>query len=103
MSLNLLLSTVSSRTQPDSRLESKAKHTWPKSPSGKLLHRFTSITTVSFAEGKEETAVHAECPRVSKNLLKSYECWKKDNVEQFLTLKSKFVSKLFRNWDMQIK
>lgn len=103
VSLNLLLSTVSSRTQPDSGLETRAKHTWPKIPSGKLLHRFTSIITVSFAEGEKETAVHGECPRVSKILFKSYECWKKDNVEQLLTLKSKFVFKLVRNWDMQIK
>lgn len=103
VSLNLLLSTVSSRTQPDSGLETRAKHTWPKIPSGKLLHRFTSIITVSFAEGEKETAVHGECPRVSKILFKSYECWKKDNVEQLLTLKSKFVFKLFRNWDMQKK
>lgn len=103
MSLNLLLSTVSSRTQPDSWLATRAKHTWPEIPTGKLLHRFTSIITVPLLRGEKETAVHGECPRVSKNLFKNYECWKKDNIEQSLTLKSNFVFKLCRNWDMEVK
>lgn len=54
VSLNLLLSTVSSRTQPDSWLATRAKHTWPEISTGKLLHRFTSIITAPLLRGKKK-------------------------------------------------
>lgn len=56
VSLNLLLSTASSRTPPDSWLATKAVHPCPKILSGKLLHRFTSITTVPSAEGEKRNS-----------------------------------------------
>lgn len=56
VSLNLLLSTASSRTHPDSWLATKAMHPLPKIPSGKLLQRFTSIITVPSAEGEKRNS-----------------------------------------------